>query len=95
MFGVFLFSSSLSLSSTTLPSPALPPRMSPGAWGVVLRTGFFLLPFGSFSLLLVALLGEMVVSSFHSACWCFNNSWLKREGTTSSSSFGIEVMRLG
>lgn len=42
----------------------------------------------------MALHGEMVVSSFHSACWYFNNSWLRRKGTTSSSSFGIEVLRL-
>lgn len=45
VFGVFLFSSSLSLSSTTLPSPALPLRVSPGTWGVVLRAGYVLLHF--------------------------------------------------
>lgn len=42
---MFLFSSSLSLSSTTLPSPALPLRVSPGTWGVVLRAGYVLLHF--------------------------------------------------
>lgn len=42
----------------------------------------------------MALRGEKVVSSFHSACWCFNNSWLRIKGTTSSSTFGIAVMRL-
>ena len=48
----------------------------------------------SFFLLPVALHRETVVSSFHSACWCSNNSWLRRKETTSSSYLGIEVMRL-
>lgn len=63
---------------------------------VVLRAGPFLLPSGALSLLLVALHGETVVSGCHSACWCFNNSWLRRKGTTSSRScLGVEAMRLG
>lgn len=102
MFGVFLF---FLLSVPFFHHSSFPSSSSQDiAWnmGVVLRAGSTdpvtkgvdPPPLCSFFLLPVALYRETVVSSFHSACWCSKNSWLRRKETTSSSYLDIKVMRL-
>lgn len=99
MFGVFLFSSLLCpfLPPRFLPQPS-PARISPGAWGGggYHAEGWILPP--PLWLFLPAPSGltwATVVSGFHSACWCFKDSWLRGREATSGSSLGTEVMRLG
>lgn len=95
VFGVFLFSL---FSVPFLHNSSSPSSSSPDiSWslGCSAEGWIFPLPLCSFSLLPVALCGETVVSSFHSACWGFINSWLRRKGTTSSSSFGSKVDEIG